>query len=177
MIVLSPHSLGPLALALVLAACSGVNSASNASTGAPSTQTGLPACDVDAAAPAVPSGGPAVSFVNDVFPIIDASCALAPCHGSADHGANQGLYLGSSAASAWAALVNVPAPELPSMKFVEPGSPEASYVMHKLDGDQCRFEGACAGSCGARMPFGGAQLPGIERDAIRRWIAEGAPQG
>jgi hypothetical protein len=130
----------------------------------------------------IPSGTnlnePTLSFVADIFPIFSANCAFKPCHGSPDAASNQGLYLGGSAGDTARALVGVPTRELPSMNFVTPGVPDDSYVMHKLDWDQCQFDSMCTGgSCGANMPLGGAQLPLIERDAIRRWIAQGAKNG
>jgi hypothetical protein len=61
------------------------------------------------------------------------------------------------------------------MPYVTPGDPEQSFLMHKLDGDLCVLEERCVdGSCGKTMPSGNELLPEASRDAIRRWIAQGA---
>ena len=55
------------------------------------------------------------------------------------------------------------------------GDPTTSFLMHKLDGTQGAFDAQCTGgSCGSRMPAGGAALSVAIRDAIRAWIAAGA---
>jgi hypothetical protein len=117
---------------------------------------------------------PAVSFSKDVAPIFASSCALPSCHGS--RGLSNGVYLGDDdPAKTHEALVDAPAGELPEAKLVASGDPKKSFLMRKLDGDQCLFDARCTGaSCGASMPKGGAPLPVATRDAIRRWIAQGA---
>lgn len=117
---------------------------------------------------------PAVSFSKDVLPIFGSTCALPSCHGST--GAANGVYLGGSdPAKVYQALVDVPAGELAATKFVVPGDPHKSFLMHKLDGDQCLYDAQCINaSCGATMPKGDPPLPVATRDTIRRWIAQGA---
>jgi hypothetical protein len=51
---------------------------------------------------------------------------------------------------------------------IEPGSPEISYLFHKISGTQ-----ASVGGSGARMPKGG-QLSDAEIQTLRDWIAQGA---
>lgn len=117
---------------------------------------------------------PTVSFRRDVYPAFtSAGCRDGGCHGSVDE--NQGLFLGDDPANAYANMVGVPAPELPMMSFVTPKSPSTSYIMHKLDHDECTLERQCAGGCGSDMPLGRPQLALDVRDTIRRWIAQGAP--
>ena len=77
----------------------------------------------------------------------------------------------------------------PSLDGVRPAvvyaasDPGGSYMMHKLDQDQCLFAATCNAtgnprfvSCGNGMPF--LSCPSIldepSRDKIRRWIAQGA---
>lgn len=71
------------------------------------------------------------------------------------------------------------------MSFVAPGDPMHSFLMHKLDGDQCTLAQQCADSgltsltsgptpCGNDMPNGAAMLPPATRDAVRAWINQGA---
>ena len=66
-------------------------------------------------------------------------------------------------------LVNVNAPQVSSLKRVAPGNPEASYVVHKVDGRP--------GIVGRRMPFNG---PPFMTDGqvliLKRWIELGAPR-
>lgn len=131
----------------------------------------------------VPAGtdlaAPTVGFA-DVVKVFGASCGAAQCHGST--APKGGVFLGASSAhgadadAIYAALVGVPSGELPRMAFVAPGDPSASYLMHKLDGDQCQFSAECTnGDCAHVMPMGGeSTLPLVSRDTIRRWIAQGA---
>jgi hypothetical protein len=72
-------------------------------------------------------------------------------------------------------MVDVPSTELAAQDLVEPGDPTLSWLMHKLDGTQNAFDGQCVGgSCGGPMPANQPQLTPPVRDAIRRWIADGA---
>jgi hypothetical protein len=117
-----------------------------------------------------------VSFRNDVLPLFTQSCAFSTCHGT-EASSNQGLYLGSGpapdAVKVRASLLAMSATA--GMFYVIPGDPKKSFVMRKLDGDQCMLDTTCVGrTCGARMPRNGAQLPQTQRDAVRRWIAQGA---
>jgi hypothetical protein len=66
-------------------------------------------------------------------------------------------------------LVDVPSLELPSLDRVEPGDPEASYIVHKIEG---------------RADIGGDRMPPPPESAlspeqiaaIREWIENGAPR-
>ncbi len=123
---------------------------------------------------------PAVSFKSEVMPVFSASCASSSCHGIAD--APKGaLFLGaqlqhgSDATAVWSALVAKPSAQLPAMAFVTAGEPENSYLMHKLDSDQCMFESSCVGhDCLRSMPYDTSALAVEKRDVVRRWIAQGA---
>jgi|GEM_PF-902026 len=96
------------------------------------------------------------------------------CHGSA--GGAAGLGGLQACRSGRTAMVGVPSTQLPSMALVEPGNPSASWLMHKLDGTQETFAGQCVGgSCGLSMPIRQSQLLPVVREAIRDWIAAGAP--
>lgn len=130
---------------------------------------------------AVPAGTdlmtPAVSFKNDVMPVFVQSCTFSSCHGSMT--ANNGLYLGEHAGpsntQAVIAGMMKPSADLVTMPFVTPGNPGQSFVMHKMDGDQCTLDAQCAnGTCKRSMPDGDPILPVANRDVVRRWIAQGA---
>jgi hypothetical protein len=124
---------------------------------------------------------PAVSFKTDVMPIFGASCASSSCHGIADS-PKGGLFLGaelahgSDAQTVHDALVGMPSQQLPMMSFIAPSDPANSYLMHKLDADQCQFQTQCVASdCLKTMPYDVGQLAVEKRDTVRRWIAQGAP--
>jgi hypothetical protein len=127
---------------------------------------------------------PAVTFSADVVPTFQRSCALSSsCHSEKVGGPSQ-LYLGTAfgqaedTAGVLAAIVGVPSVELPSMAYVKAGDVANSYLMHKMDGDICQLASQCgstpAPSCGVVMPQSGCALDGATRDAVRRWIAQGA---
>lgn len=130
---------------------------------------------------------PVVSFNKDVVPIMQLSCAIAgsTCHGTPDVVSEQRPYLGNSdggtdAAEVIEGLINVASTEAPSLKLVVVGSPTTSFLMHKVDWDQCTLATDCASTttgyttCGAGMPYDGNELDVTARDTIRRWIAQGA---
>jgi hypothetical protein len=67
------------------------------------------------------------------------------------------------------------------MNIIAAGDPDASYMMHKLDDDQCQFATTCDATgnkifklCGSSMPQLAPLLDENTRDAFRRWIAQGA---
>lgn len=95
--------------------------------------------------------------------IFSTSCALSGCH--AGSSPQQGLDL--SAGQARANLVNVSSRERPDLDRVEPGAPDDSYIIHKVEGR--------SSIVGQRMPLGRAPLSQDEIDALRTWIGEGAP--
>jgi len=83
------------------------------------------------------------------------------CHiGSA---APHGLRLDE--ANSYALLVNTPSSEVPSLLRVDPGNPDASYMLQKIEG---------TAAVGGRMPLGQAPLPQDRIDLVRTWIAGGA---
>ena len=74
----------------------------------------------------------------------------------------------STAAKAYAGLVNVFSAECTTLKRVAPGAPDMSYLIWKLDGfGPCFF--------GSRMPLVGLPLSASQVATIRAWIVQGAP--
>ncbi|HLK37996.1 MAG TPA: hypothetical protein VKU41_14645 [Polyangiaceae bacterium] len=135
---------------------------------------------------------PATSLARDVLPIFSAHCAVggASCHGDPSVVAQARPLLGVGASDAspaevasaiFGGLVGVKSSEDLSMDLVAAGDPEQSFLMHKMDGDQCRFisecmvDGSYRPNCGVFMPY---QAPTVIdpslRDVVRRWIAQGA---
>lgn len=85
------------------------------------------------------------------------------CHLGAN--APQGLRL--DAANSYALLVNVASSEVPSLLRVNPGNPDASYLVQKIQGNA---------AVGGRMPLNGPPyLSQAQVDLVRRWISAGAP--
>jgi hypothetical protein len=99
---------------------------------------------------------PAYSEIQAIF---DSRCV--GCHGSSG-----GLTLTSSVS--YNNLVNVPSNQMPSLDRVEPGDPDNSYLVWKIEGR--------TGITGSRMPLGGPFLSQETIDLIRSWISAGAPR-
>ena len=129
---------------------------------------------------------PTVSFAADIVPIFQPSCGIAgsTCHGTTSS-EQESLYLGTvdggtDAGFVVKGLVGVASLEDPTMVLVKASDPANSYLMHKLDGDQCTLATSCATSgtqytdCGQQMPYSSPPLDESTRDTIRRWIAQGA---
>jgi hypothetical protein len=108
------------------------------------------------------SGGPITadlqSIQDNVFTPICSKCHIGA-------GAPEGLQL--DAAHSYNLLVGVPSVEQPTLLRVKPGDPDDSYMVHKIEG--------LAGITGGQMPLGETPLPQATIDAIRQWIANGAP--
>lgn len=139
------------------------------------------------------SATPTVSFRTDVLPIFRNSCGLSSvCHGSTSPETPAQHYYGpkktdpapsdSDIAMILADAVGVSSVDEPDMPIIDPGHPETSFMMYKLDGDPQSASGVnCSklkctakASCGTAMPQSGNILPEETRDVIRRWIAQGA---
>ena len=63
-------------------------------------------------------------------------------------------------------LVNIPSVEVPDLFRVEPGNPDDSYLVRKLEGGP--------DIVGAQMPLGGPPLAQDMIDMVREWIMAGA---
>ncbi len=87
------------------------------------------------------------------------------CHTGVN--APRGLRLDSEENS-YAFLVSRTADEVPTLMRVNPGKPDDSYLVKKLEGT--------ADIVGARMPLGGPYLSQEQIDQVRSWIANGAPR-
>lgn len=111
-------------------------------------------------------GGGGSGTLQPTFLSIQANVLTPMCTGChAGAAAPAGLRL--DAASSYALLVGVASAEVPSLQRVNPGSPDNSYLIRKLEG---------SATVGARMPLGGPFLDDATIAVIRQWIAAGAPQ-
>jgi hypothetical protein len=173
---LAPSSSSPLSTICAMAACTTAVLLLLVACGNDSGGSDPQVCVAHTTPPPAALASPPTSFEADVAPTLGQSCAFSSCHGSRLAAANHGVYLGANAdpASVKAALIGQ-SKALPTMPYVTPGDPDKSFLLHKLDGDLCVLEESCVGGeCGDQMPSGNAALPDEKRDAIRRWIAQGA---
>jgi hypothetical protein len=108
------------------------------------------------------------SIQKEIFDTTDSSGrqACTNCHTSAG-GRTPSAGMDLSSGNAYARLVGVASVERPSLLRVEPGDPDSSYLIHKLEGRP--------GIVGQRMPRGtGPYLTDGQMLVIRRWIELGA---
>ena len=95
---------------------------------------------------------------TQIFTPICSGCHSGPTSNILPSGMN--LTAGNSHAS----LVNVPSLQV-ALDRVEPGDPDNSYIIHKLEGTN---------AVGSRMPQGGPFLDQATIDMVRQWITDGA---
>lgn len=91
--------------------------------------------------------------------VFDAACVV--CHA----GAAAPLGLRLDANSSFVNLVGVPSRQVGSLLRVNPGDPDSSYLIQKLEDTAAE---------GELMPLGGPALPQTTIDFVRQWIADGA---
>ena len=85
------------------------------------------------------------------------------CHAGA--AAPVGLRLDE--ASSYAMVVNAPSVEVPALRRIQPGDPDSSYLIQKIEG---------RAASGGRMPLNSPPLPPETIAVIRQWVMEGAPR-
>jgi hypothetical protein len=100
------------------------------------------------------------SFEMDVLPILNSQCVM--CHVAGAELGGLSLY-----PDAWLSLVGIASKES-SLKLVDPGVPDKSYMYLKLIGMQ-----ETVGGGGLQMPPT-QPLEEARLEAIRRWIEQGA---
>jgi hypothetical protein len=111
------------------------------------------------------SGGPvplAATFDAIQANVFTPICSV--CHIGAT--APEGLML--DAAHSYNLLVGVPSTEVPTILRVDPGDPNDSYIIQKLEGHA---------AVGGQMPLGETPLPASTIAFIAQWITDGAPAG
>ena len=100
--------------------------------------------------------------------IFDKSCANSACHAAPASAGNLNLTYGLSYQDLVGRVPQNPAAAAAGMKLIDPGNPENSFLFTKLM-DPTPEQGA-------RMPFNAGTLHAGKIDAIRTWIAAGAPE-
>jgi len=109
------------------------------------------------------------SIQKDIFETTDSAgrTSCVTCHTNVGRNPAGGLNLVHDLA--YDQLVNVASTQLPTLKRVNPGSPDTSYIVHKIEGR--------AGITGRRMPFNGPPyLTDGQALILKRWIELGAPR-
>lgn len=101
--------------------------------------------------------------------IFDKSCANSACHAAPTNIAGLNLTYTHSYEKIVGEVPENPAAAAAGMKLVDPGNPENSFLLTKL-------MSPIAQEHGTRMPLGSGVLHDGKIDAIRKWIAAGAPQ-
>jgi mono/diheme cytochrome c family protein len=105
-----------------------------------------------------------VSLASDIQPTVFTEFC-ANCHSGGGGSLPSSLNL-TSAADSHANLVSVASSQQPALNLVEPGNPDDSYLIRKLEGGP--------NISGGQMPQGGPFLDQATIDVIRQWITEGA---
>lgn len=101
--------------------------------------------------------------------IFDKSCANSACHAAPANVANLNLTYARSYEELIGRKPENPAAAAAGMKLVDPGNPENSFLLTKLIGPTVPDQGS-------RMPLSAGVLHNGKIDAVRKWIAAGAPQ-
>ena len=159
-------SLAPVVFAvLALVGCSGARSNPATDAGPSDQQTGT------------------VSFVNDVYPTISATCALTGCHDMAittnhwsDYTTAEKTYMRWVNGPGFDFCIDAPVTgQFAQRIIVVPGDPVASYLMLKIAPPT---DAPCQDPTHHRRmpPDPREPLTTASIDAIRTWIAEGALQ-
>jgi len=123
-----------------------------------------------------PSGDslPKRYFKDSVQVIFDAHCIGCHSNGNVGWSATGADSTGLDLTKAYASLVNKrtfehEAGDSVPVYRVRPGSPDSSFLYHKLNLD--------APEAGSRMPLEDSRLPDSEIAVIKKWILHGAPLG
>lgn len=98
-------------------------------------------------------------FSEKVQPLFQANCNV-QCH--VPDGFNGELFLGEDYGQE--TIVSVPSSEAP-LNLVEPGSPQDSYLWHKLNDTHLEVGGS-----GFPMPYGNPPLPQEDLEVIEEYI-------
>ena len=101
--------------------------------------------------------------------IFDKNCTASYCHAAPTNAGNLNLTSGLSYQDLVGRVPQNVAAASAGMKRVDPGNPDNSFLLTKLVGPTTPAQGG-------RMPLVGGPLHDGKIDAIRRWIATGAPR-
>lgn len=128
----------------------------------------LAGCGEEGAMSMEPPGPGPPTLSGDVQPILSSSCAFNGCHGGSilePPAKPMSLASGQTHSN----TVGVEALQRSGMSRVEPGDPDMSYLVHKIQGTQGQVGGR-----GERMPLALPPFSSAEIAVIREWILDGA---
>jgi len=108
------------------------------------------------------------SIQREIFESTDSSGRLACVNCHTDQGRTPAGLMNLRPEVAYDQIVNVRSVEQPALLRVQPGDPDASYLVHKLEGR--------VGISGRRMPFTPPYMSEGQILILRRWIEIGAPR-
>jgi len=103
-----------------------------------------------------PSGVTLAAIQASVF---TPTCAVSGCHAGATPAAGMSLEDGQTFNN----VVNVASVGMPTLDRVEPGEPDNSFLVRRIEG-----------TVAPQMPLGGTPLSQALIDDIRQWISDGA---
>ena len=106
-----------------------------------------------------------LTLTEDIQPILTEVCQN-NCH-DIDDPSNFSMTAGFDT---YGNIVNAPATQAPLFDRVEPGRPDLSYLLHKIDGTHFNL-----GGMGTSMPKSG-EISREQRNMIELWITQGARQ-
>lgn len=93
--------------------------------------------------------------------IFTPRCAIESCHGGSFLSENMSLEADRIAAS----IIGVTSNQMPTLKRIDPGNPDGSYLLRKVRGT----------GAGSQMPLDRRPLSGDEIALIVAWVEAGAP--
>lgn len=108
-----------------------------------------------------PAPEPVAAFADVQARIFDRNCATSGCHAGSSPA--QGMNL--SAGVARRNIVGVASRQQPSLLRIDPGDPDNSYLVQKVEG---------RAASGSRMPLGRSALSPELIQLLRDWVAAGA---
>lgn len=132
---------------------------------------GVAGCDENLSVLAGPTPNLEPTFASiqrEIFETTDSAGRLGcvNCHTSVGRNPAGGMNLLREVA--YDQIVNVRSAQRPDLMRVQPGNPEASYLLHKVEGR--------VGISGRRMPSTPPYLSEGQTLILRRWIEIGAPR-
>ncbi|NIS90113.1 MAG: hypothetical protein GTN98_08535 [Woeseiaceae bacterium] len=110
--------------------------------------------------PPPPPAGFGPNFSEIQASVFTPDCATSGCHS----GGSPSAGLNLEAANSYAQLVGIASTQDPGVQRVNPGNPNQSYLITKLEGP---------GAAGGQMPPSGPMAQ-ADIDVIRQWITDGA---
>ena len=148
-----------LMLTMVLYACNGKNAtgSDNGDTGNGDTGNGDTGSDSGNGDTGNDPNLTSATFTAVQQEVFTPTCAISGCH-------NGSQAPNLSVGVAFNNIVDVQSSQ--GLDYIEPGNPDISYLVQKLEG---------TGIAGLRMPRGGTALSVAAIDSIKAWVTDGAP--